>query len=79
MGDPGGASRGARPPRLKIKINSCMVLFPSLLGSFLHVEGMFSPFGGHFLYEGGGGILFSFYVEIYLDTDTDTDIDNSLF
>ena len=53
MGDPGGASTGARPPLLKI--NSCMVLFPSLLGPFLHVEGLYSPFGGHFLHGGGGG------------------------
>ena len=73
MGDPGGgASRGARPPPLKIKINSCMVLFPSLLGHFLYVEGLFSPFGGHFLHWGGGGggeweNFFSFYVKIYLE------------
>ena len=55
---------GARPPPLKIKNNSSMVLFPSLLGPFLHVEGLFSSFRGHFLQ--GGWRLFSFYVEIYL-------------
>ena len=58
MGDSGGgggASRDARPPPLKVNKKSCMVFFPSLLGIFLHMEGLFSPFVGHFLHGGGGG------------------------
>ena len=63
MGDPGGQAQALDLRGVKKFMYGA---FSSLLGPFLHVKGLLSPFWGHFLYGGGGG-LFSFYVEIYLD------------
>ena len=64
MGDPGGQAQALDLPSLKKKF--MYGAFSSLLGPFHHVKGLFPLFGVIFSMEGGGG-LFSFYVEIYLD------------